>query len=110
LESLWDFFADIPDPGRAQGPRHRLATLSAIAAAASLFGMNGYLAIRDWAESPGQKARRRFCFLCENGRYVIRSLFTNEMKTAIALLQWNTGACRPSKGPRRKRGPLEHRK
>ena len=60
MKSLPAFFADIPDPRRAQGRRHRLSTVLAIATAETLCGMRGYLAISDWANSLGQKARKRF--------------------------------------------------
>jgi hypothetical protein len=66
MQSLPDFFADIPDPRRAQGRRHRLSTVLAIAAGATLCGMRGYLAISDWAKSLGQKARKRFRCRYEN--------------------------------------------
>ena len=60
MKSLPDFFKNIPDPRRAQGRRHRLPTVLAIATAATLCGMRGYPAISDWANSLGQKARERF--------------------------------------------------
>ena len=74
MKSLPHFFADIPDPRRAQGRRHRLSTVLAIATAATLCGMRGYLAISDWAKSLGQKARERFGCRYENRRYVVPSL------------------------------------
>jgi len=60
MQSLPEFFGTILDPRRAEGKRHRLPTVLAIAAAAVLCGMRGYKAIADWAQSLGQKARRRF--------------------------------------------------
>jgi hypothetical protein len=74
MKSLPEFFAAIPDPRRAQGRRHRLSTVLAIATAATLCGMRGYLAISDWAESLGQKARERFGCRYENRRYTVPSL------------------------------------
>ena len=74
MKSLPDFFANIPDPRRAQGRRHRLPTVLAIATAATLCGMRGYLAISDWANSLGQKARERFGCRYENRRYIVPSL------------------------------------
>ena len=74
MQSLPAFFADIPDPRRAQGRRHRLSTVLAIAAAATLCGMRGYQAISDWAKSLGPKARKRFRCRYENGRYIVPSL------------------------------------
>lgn len=74
MQSLPDFFADIPDPRRAQGRRHRLSTVLAIAAGATLCGMRGYQAISDWADNLGQKARKRFRCRYENRRYVVPSL------------------------------------
>jgi hypothetical protein len=73
MRSLPDFFADIPDPRRRQGRRHRLSTVLAIAAGATLCGMRGYRAISDWANSLGSNARKRFRCRRENGRYVVPS-------------------------------------
>ncbi|MDY6973412.1 MAG: DUF4338 domain-containing protein [Thermodesulfobacteriota bacterium] len=74
MQSLPDFFGDIPDPRRAQGRRHRLSTVLAIAAGATLCGMRGYLAISDWAKSLGQKARERFGCRYQNRRYIVPSM------------------------------------
>jgi hypothetical protein len=74
MQSLPEFFKDIPDPRRPQGQRHRLATVLAIAAGAILCGMRGYLAISDWANSLSQKARQRFGCRCQNKRYIVPSL------------------------------------
>lgn len=51
------FFADIPDPRRAQGRRHPLPVVLAIATAAVLCGARGDKAISQWAQDLGQKAR-----------------------------------------------------
>ena len=74
MQTLPDFFAAIPDPRRAQGRRHRLSTVLAIAAGATLCGMRGYLAISDWAQNLGQKARERFGCRYQNKRYLVPSL------------------------------------
>jgi hypothetical protein len=74
--SLVDFFKDVPDPRRGQGRRHRLATILALAAAATLAGMRGYKAISDWVDHLGQPALARFRCRRENGRYVAPSLTT----------------------------------
>ena len=74
MQSLPDFFKQIPDPRRAQGRRHRLSTVLAIAAGATLCGMHGYLAIADWAKGLGQKARQRFGCRYQNKRYIVPSL------------------------------------
>jgi hypothetical protein len=74
MESLPEFFEQIPDPRRAQGRRHRLSTVLAIAAGATLCGMRGYLAISDWANGLGQKARQRFGCRFRNKRYSVPSL------------------------------------
>jgi hypothetical protein len=76
MESLPVFFSDIPDPRRAQGQRHSLSSVLAIAAGATLCGMRGYLAISDWAKSLGQKARERFGCRYQNKRYLVPSLNT----------------------------------
>ena len=97
MRSLPQFFADIPDPRRAQGRRHRLSTVLAIAAGAILCGMRGYKAIADWADSLGQKARERFRCRVENGRcvapseYVFRNVLirVDPLKLDHALKNWN---------------------
>jgi hypothetical protein len=97
MQSLPDFFKDIPDPRRAQGLRHRLSTVLAIAAAATLCGMRGYLAISDWANSLGQKARRRFGCRYRNQRYLVPSMSiirdvlirVDPIHLDCALQRWN---------------------
>jgi hypothetical protein len=97
MRSLPRFFADIPDPRRAQGRRHRLSTVLAIAAAAVLCGMRGYKAISDWAKSLGQKARERFGCRYENGRYLVPSEYVirnvlirvDPVHLDRALQRWN---------------------
>lgn len=74
MRALPEFFMDLPDPRRAQGRRHRLPTVLALAAAAVLCGMRGYKAIADWAHSLGPKARQRFrCRRSQDGRYLVPS-------------------------------------
>lgn len=97
MRSLPDFFSDIPDPRRAQGRRHRLSTVLAIAAGAILCGMRGYQAISDWAESLSQKARQRFGCRCRNRRYLVPSLYiirdvlirVDPLHLDHALKRWN---------------------
>jgi len=71
MKSLPYFFKEIPDPRRAQGRRHQLFCVPAIAAAATLCGIKGYKAISDWANSSGKNARRRFGCRREDGRHGI---------------------------------------
>jgi len=73
MKTLPDFFENIPDPRRAQGLRHRLSTVLAIVAAATLCGMRGYQAFSDWANSLGQKARERFCCYYKDGKFIVPS-------------------------------------
>jgi hypothetical protein len=73
MRSLPDFFIDVPDPRRAQGRRHALVAVLAVACGAILCGMRGYKAISDWAQSLGPKARARFRCRRENGRYRVPS-------------------------------------
>ena len=97
MQSLPSFFADIPDPRRAQGRRHRLATILAIAAGATLCGMRGYRAIADWAQSLGKKARRRFGCRFANGSYLVPSAYiirnvlirVDPIHVDRALQRWN---------------------
>lgn len=67
------FFSDITDPRRAQGRRHPLPTVLALAAGATLCGMRGYKAMADWAKSLGPKARARFGCRLANGRRLVPS-------------------------------------
>jgi len=97
MQSLPDFFKDIPDPRRTQGRRHPLPTVLAIATGAILCGMRGYQAISDWADSLGQKARERFNCRRENGRYRVPSLSVirnamirvDPLHLDSALQRWN---------------------
>ena len=73
MYSLPEFFADIPDPRRAQGRRHPLPVVLAIAAGAILCGMRGYKALADWAKSLRPKARERFRCRRINGSYRVPS-------------------------------------
>jgi hypothetical protein len=52
MRLLPDFFATIPDPRRAQGRRHPLPSVLAIATAATLCGMRGYKAIAGVGQRP----------------------------------------------------------
>jgi len=97
MQSLPSFFAAIPDPRRAQGRRHRLATVLAIAAGASLCGMRGYRAFADWAKSLGKRARRRFGCRYTKGRYLVPSesilrdvlIRVDPVHLDSALQRWN---------------------
>ena len=97
MQSLPFFFADVPDPRRAQGRRHRLTTVLAIAAGAILCGMRGYRAIWDWANSLGQKSRQRFGCRFVGGSYVVPSEYifrdvlirVEPMHLDGALQRWN---------------------
>ncbi|KJS02858.1 MAG: hypothetical protein VR65_03695, partial [Desulfobulbaceae bacterium BRH_c16a] len=60
MRSLPGFFKTIHDPRRAQGRKHRVHVVLAIAAGAILCGMRGYKAISDWAQNLSPKARDRF--------------------------------------------------
>jgi hypothetical protein len=73
MRSLPDFFTTIPDPRTPQGRRHRLSTVLAIAAGATLCGMRGYKAISDWAKNLGPKARERFRCRYEKGVFIVPS-------------------------------------
>lgn len=97
MYTLPEFFADIRDPRRGQGRRHRLPTVLAIAAGATLCGMRGYKAIAGWAKSLGVKARERFGCRREDGRrvvpseYVIRDVLVrvDPLELDRALQRWN---------------------
>ena len=111
MQSLPEFFADIPDPRRAQGRRHRLSTVLAIAAGAILCGMRGYQAISDWAKSLGPKARERFGCRRENGRYVVPSqsvirdvlIRVDPVHLDRALQRWNEAYAQARRKSRHRR-------
>lgn len=97
MRSLPEFFNDLPDPRRAQGRRHRLGTVLAIAAGACLCGMRGYKAFADWAQSLGPKARERFRCRYDRGERrvpsesIIRDVLIRVNPVALdrALQRWN---------------------
>jgi predicted transposase YbfD/YdcC len=74
--SLPYFFTKIADPRRAQGRRHQLSTVLGIAAGAVLCGARTYVAISDWAEGLGIKARKRFGCRRRNGGMTVPSVST----------------------------------
>ena len=90
-------FHDIPDPRRAQGRRHRLPAVLAIATGAILCGMRGYKAIADWAQSLSPKARARFRCRRVGRRYVVPSesiirdvlIRVDPVELDRALQRWN---------------------
>jgi hypothetical protein len=97
MQSLPGFFWPIPDPRRAQGRRHPLASVLAIAIAAVLCGARGYQAIADWAKALNPHARARFGCRYSNGRYqlpsgsIIRDVLMRVDPVALdqALQQWS---------------------
>lgn len=97
MRILPDFFNDIPDPRRAQGRRHRLSVVLAIAAGAILCGMHGYKAIAGWAKDLSAQARQRFGCRREQGRYLVPSesiirdvlIRVDPILLDRALQQWN---------------------
>jgi hypothetical protein len=59
IVSLPECFKAITDPRRAQGRRHPMRAVLAIAAGATLCGMHGYKAMSEWAQRLGQKGAQR---------------------------------------------------
>jgi len=98
MRSLPDFFSQIADPRRAQGKRHSVHAVLAIAAGAVLCGMRGYKAISDWAQSLSPKARIRFGCRYHNRKYSVPSESTirnvlirvKPVQLDQALQHWNT--------------------
>ena len=90
MRSLPDFFAEIPDPRRAQGRRHPLPTVLAIAAGATLCGMRGYKAIADWAKSLGPKARERFGCRSRNKGAASCRVNTSFAMSSSASIRWSS--------------------
>ena len=73
MSALPSYFKDIADPRRAQGRRHPLPVVLAIAAGATLCGMDGYQAMAGWARGLGVKARERFGCRMENRQPLVPS-------------------------------------
>ena len=97
MSALPSYFKDIADPRRAQGRRHPLPVVLAIAAGATLCGMDGYKAMAGWARDLGVKARERFgCRMERRQRLVpsqsiIRDVLVRVEPDALdrALQRWN---------------------
>ena len=97
MKTLPELFSSIADPRRAQGRRHRLSTILAIATGAILCGRVGYKGIAGWAQSLGQDARGRFNCTYKQGTYkvpsesAIRNVLIKISPEALdhALRQWS---------------------
>lgn len=97
MRSLPDFFKEIDDPRRAQGKRHQLHTVLAIAAGAVLCGMRGYKAISDWAKKLSPLMRERFGCRFRNGKRIVPSegiirdvlMRVDPVQLDSALQRWN---------------------
>jgi hypothetical protein len=97
MKTLPELFSRIADPRRAQGRRHRLSTILAIATGAILCGRVGYKGIAEWAQSLGQDARGRFNCSYKQGAYkvpsesAIRNVLIKISPEALdhALRQWS---------------------
>lgn len=49
--SLWDYFAEMPDPRRSQGRRHKLIDILTIALCAIVCGANDLVEIEEFGET-----------------------------------------------------------
>ena len=97
MSALPSYFKDIADPRRAQGRRHPLPVVLAIAAGATLCGMDGYKAMAGWARDLGVKARERFgCRMERRQRLVPSESIIGDVLVRVepdaldrALQRWN---------------------
>ena len=97
MTALPAFFRAIPDPRRAQGRRHPLASVLAIATAAVLCGARGYQAIGEWAQALNPQALARFRCRLRNGQRqcpsasILRDVLMRVDPLALdqALQQWS---------------------
>ena len=97
MAALPSYFRDIADPRRAQGRRHPLPTVLALAAGATLCGMDGYKAMAGWVNDLGVKALERFGCRLENRLRIVPSESTiREVLMRVdpddlnrALKRWN---------------------
>ena len=95
MQMLPDFFKEVSDPRRAQGRRHPLPVVLAIATAAVLCGMRGYKAIAGWAKDLSPKARERFHCRRKHGvpsESIIRDVLmrVDPVELDRAFQKWNT--------------------
>ena len=97
MRSLPEFFREIKDPRRAQGKRHSIHVVLAIAAGAILCGMRGYKAISDWSKALSPRMRERFGCRFQKGKRIVPSESTirdvlirvEPVELDLALQQWN---------------------
>jgi len=97
MKALPEYFRPIPDPRRAQGRRHPLASVLAIATAAVLCGARGYKAIGEWAQTLSPQALARFRCRYRGGHpqrpspSILRDVLIRVDPTALehALQQWS---------------------
>lgn len=97
MQSLPEYFKPITDPRRAQGRRHPLPAVLAIATAAVLCGARGYKAIGDWAQALSQRALARFRCRYRDGKYLAPSesilrdvlIRVNPVELDQAFQRWN---------------------
>ena len=95
--SLSGFFREIKDPRRAQGKRHHIHVVLALAAGAVLCGMRGYKAISDWTHALSPRMRERFGCRFQNGKHIVPSESTirnilirvEPVELDHAFRQWN---------------------
>jgi hypothetical protein len=97
MQSLPELFRPITDPRRAQGRRHPLIAVLALATGAVLCGARGYKAISDWAQALSPRARARFRCRYREGKYwvpsesIIRDVLMRADPAELdqALQRWN---------------------
>lgn len=81
--------AEVPDPRKARGRRHRLVTVLALSVAAVLAGARSYVAIAEWAHDLPASARLRLgmgrCAPSESTiRRILRIVELDALDTALA--------------------------
>ena len=127
LDTLFQRLRGLPDPRRAQGRRHRFATVVTIAIAATLAGYRGYQAIAEWAGELTQSQlkrlrayynRRKRCFEPPSEKTIRRSLCAADPEALERCLhQWLLERCHDDtvavdgksiKGARNGDGPCRH--
>lgn len=97
MQSLPAFFQAMTDPRRAQGRRHPLNAVLALATAAVLCGARGYKGISDWVQALSPRALARFRCCYRNGKYlapsesILRDLLirVDPIELDVAFQRWN---------------------
>ncbi|MCM3885210.1 ISAs1 family transposase [Frankia sp. R82] len=97
-------FAQVADPRKRRGTRHRLPVVLTLATCAVLAGARSFTAIAEWAADAGETVRDRLGIVrvpdASTFRRVLARLDADALDTALGA--WAAAATTPTKGRRRR--------